>query len=279
MSGNAGSLVANEFSPAGARALPDALLRLKPEVGLVLGSGLGSFVENIDVEEEIPFGDIPGVPVSGVEGHAGRFVIGQIAGVRVAVAQGRVHLYEGYSAAEVAAGVRVLAAMGVKRLVLTNAAGALHPDFRPGVWMQIVDHLNLQGVSPLSGGPRFVDMTEVYSKRWRQDLAEAAAEASVPLCEGVYAAVLGPQYETPAEVRMLGSLGADAVGMSTVSEAIQARALGLEVAGFSCLTNYGAGLRRGEPLSHEEVVEVGTRAAGQLVQLWTAALGRDGISK
>lgn len=187
------------------------------------------------------------------------------------LAQGRGHLYEGYTAAEVTAGIRFLAACGVERVILTNAAGSLNPGFPPGEWMTIADHLNLTGTSPLLGSGNFVDMTEVYSSRLRLHFREAAGAAGLPLHEGIYAGLVGPQYETPAEIRMLGKLGADAVGMSTVLEAIQARALGLEVAGFSCLSNWAAGISP-EPLNHAEVLRTGATAAEGFCNLLERAL-------
>jgi purine-nucleoside phosphorylase len=243
----------------------------QPEWGIVLGSGLGPFVDKIEVHTTVPYEEIPGLPASKVPGHAGRFVFGTLSGVRVLAAQGRAHLYEGHSARDITAHVRWMAKRGVRRVILTNAAGTLNPGFAPGTWMQIADHLNLTGTSPLTGGPNFIDMTEVYSRRLRAQFADAAKEIGIVLHHGVYASVLGPQYETPAEVRMLRTLGADAVGMSTVLEAIQARALGLEVAGFSCLTNWAAGLS-GAPLGHEEVLETGRNAAADLVRLLAHAI-------
>jgi len=180
-------------------------------------------------------------------------------------------LYEGLSAAEVTAGVRFIAGLGIKRLLLTNAAGTLNPDFPPGGFMLITDHINLTGATPLMGGPHFHDMSQVYSPRLGGHLRAAAREAGIPLHEGVYAAMLGPQYETPAEIRMLRTLGADAVGMSTVPEAIQARALGLEVAGLSILTNWAAGLQK-QPLSHEEVIDTGRLAAADFIRVLKSAL-------
>ena len=227
------------------------------------------------------------LPERSVPGHAGRFVLKQTHGKPIVYAQGRIHLYEGHSAREVSAGVRVLAAAGIKRLILTNAAGSLNENFSPGSWMLITDHINLTGVSPLVGTSRsdvqdaaarrpyqraqFVDMTETYSKQWRTEFTRAAESQGLILHKGVYAGLLGPQYETPAEVRMLRQLGADAIGMSTVLEAIQARALRLEVAGFSCLTNWGAGLGSGSP-SHEEVLETGKAAANIFSRLLDACL-------
>jgi purine-nucleoside phosphorylase len=255
-----------------AESLPKAVREFQPEVGLVLGSGLGPLVDEVDAILSVPYEEIGGLPVSTVPGHAGRFVFGRLAGKRVIVAQGRVHLYEGCSAEEVTAGVRFMEGLGVRQLVLTNAAGTLHPDFAPGTWMMLSDHLNLTGTSPLLGGPNFVDMTSVYSAKWREQFHAAAKEEKITLHEGVYAGLLGPQYETPAEIRMLRTLGADAVGMSTVLEAIQARALGMEVVAFSCLTNWAAGIS-GQPLSHEEVLETGRVAAEQMMRLLGKGIG------
>jgi len=235
-------------------------------VAIVLGSGMGGLVDQCDrVLEEISFADA-GLPVSAVPGHAGSLVRAELAGRPVWLMSGRVHLYEGHDAHAVAAGVRWLAEHGVRTLVLTNAAGCLNPGFAPGEWMMLTDHLNLTGTSPLVGGPHFHDMSEVYSRRLHREFIDCAFTRGLVLREGVYAGVLGPQYETPAEVRLLRLLGADAVGMSTVIEAIQARALGLEVAGFSCLTNMGAGLST-TPLSHAEVIATGAAAAERLVAL------------
>ena len=244
---------------------------LRPEWGLVLGSGLGSFVERMEIVASVPYSEIAGLPQSSVAGHAGRFVFGTIGGVTVVAAQGRVHLYEGKTAAEVTANVRWMQSLGVNRLVLTNAAGTANPAFHPGTWMMLNDHLNLTHTTPLLGGANFFDMSEVYSKALRKRFSEVAAELGTTLNEGVYAGLLGPQYETPAEVRMLRTLGADAVGMSTVLEAIQARALGMDVAGFSCLTNWAAGLHPGT-LGHAEVLETGKAAAAQLADVLERAL-------
>jgi purine-nucleoside phosphorylase len=191
----------------------------------------------------------------------------------VIFAQGRVHLYEGFSAHEVTSIVRVLAEAGIKQLILTNAAGSLNPNFKPGSWMMIADQINLTGTSPLVGQASFIDMSNAYSLRLRENFRNAVATIDIKLHEGVYAGVLGPQYETPAEVKMLRSLGADAVGMSTVLETIQARALGLEVAGFSCLTNLAAGISK-EKLSHEEVLTIGKSSAGDFVKLLNAAFAK-----
>lgn len=254
-----------------AMELPKVVRDFAPEWGLVLGSGLGGLVDEVDAILALPYAEIAGFPVSTVAGHAGRFVFGRLGGAKVMVAQGRVHLYEGRTAAEVTEGVRLMAGLGVKRLILTNAAGTVNPAHPPGSWMLLADHLNLTGTTPLLGGPHFVDMSEVYSHALRERFRALAVEEKITLHEGVYASLLGPQYETPAEIRMLQRLGADAVGMSTVLEAIQARALGLEVAGFSCLTNWAAGLGQAA-LDHREVLETGRTAAEQLVRLLRRAL-------
>jgi purine-nucleoside phosphorylase len=241
------------------------------EIAVVLGSGLKSLGEEPARERVIPYRDVAELPRSGVKGHAGRFVLGEIGKRRVIFAQGRVHLYEGFSAEEVTAGVRFLARAGVARLILTNAAGSANASFSPGAWMMIADHLNLTGTSPLSGGNNFIDMTNAYSPAWREKFRAAARAQNLVLHEGVYAGVRGPQYETPAEVKMLRSLGADAIGMSTVCETIAARAAGLEVAGFSCLTNWAAGMDRAA-LTHDDVLATGAAAAKTLRQLLETAL-------
>jgi len=251
--------------------LPCPLNDFSSAWGLVLGSGLGSFVDGLTDTTIVHFVAIPGLPVSKVPGHSGRLVCGKLGGVPVVVLQGRVHLYEGHEPRAVTAGVRLMAAMGVKQVVLTNAAGTLNSAFPPGQWMMLSDHLNLTGKSPLTGGPHFLDLTEAYSSRLRSQFRAAASLIGIPLHEGVYAGLPGPQYETPAEVRMLAHLGADAVGMSTVLETIQARALGLEVAAFSCLTNWAAGIT-GEKLDHNEVMDTGRHAAEALIAILQSAL-------
>ncbi|MBK1882395.1 purine-nucleoside phosphorylase [Luteolibacter pohnpeiensis] len=238
--------------------------------GLVLGSGLGMLADAVAVEREIPFADA-GLPASSVPGHAGRFLMGKLAGQSVILMQGRVHLYEGHSARDVTAGIRWMAEQGIDRLILTNAAGTLHPDFPPGSWMMLRDHLNLTGTSPLIG-PDFVDMTVAYDADWRSQFKCAADEMGMDLHEGVYAGLRGPQYETPAEIKMLRVLGADAVGMSTVLETIQARSLGLKVAAFSCLTNWAAGITPGT-LDHHEVLETGKLAAQSMIDLLEKVIG------
>jgi purine-nucleoside phosphorylase len=244
---------------------------LHPTLGIVLGSGLGSFVSQMEIVEAVAYEEIEDLPQTRVNGHLGRFVFGKIGEVPMVVADGRVHLYEGRSALEVTAHIRWLAERGVTRLLLTNAAGCCNPQFNPGQWMMLSDHLNLTHTSPLLGRPAFQDLSEIYSAKLRAHFAKTAAEIGVTLHEGVYAGVVGPQYETPAEVRMLQRLGADAVGMSTVLEAIQARALGMEVVGFSCLTNWAAGLQPGT-LAHEDVLASGRQSAEQLARVLAAAI-------
>lgn len=252
--------------------LPTHAGNTKPEIGLILGSGLGGFVDALTDTQCISYGEIEGLPRSGVEGHAGKLHFGRLGGVTLAIAQGRVHLYEGWTAAETAAMIRLFHQLGVKTVILTNAAGIVNANFKPGRWMLISDHLNLARQSPLTGSATFIDQTAVYSPELREVLKSEAAELGTPhLFEGVYAWVNGPEYETPAEIRMLRNLRADAVGMSTVAEAIQARALGMRVVGLSCLTNYGAGLS-GQPLSHDEVVSVGKNAAEELFALLESAI-------
>jgi purine-nucleoside phosphorylase len=236
---------------------------------IILGSGLNSLLGNIADDHVVPYANFKEIPQPSVPGHPGRFVLGEVNKSRVIFAQGRLHLYEGRSAREVTAVTRVLADSGIKELIVTNAAGTMNKDFVPGSWMMITDHLNLTGTTPFLGNANFIDMSECYSPNLRKRFQAAAKNLGLTLYEGVYAGLLGPQYETPAEVRMLRSLGADAVGMSTVLEVIQARALELEVAGFSCLTNWAAGLGT-ERLSHGEVLETGKTAAKSFAQLLQA---------
>ena len=247
----------------------DQLRDYGADTAIVLGSGLGSLVG--DSCEIVPYKEFAEIPQPSVPGHVGQFVLGRIGNTPIIFAQGRVHLYEGYSAREVTAIVRVLAQSGIKQLILTNAGGSLNPKFKPGEWMMIADHINLTGTSPLIGSPDFIEMSEAYSLQLRDKFREVAKNIGMTLHQGVYAGVVGPQYETPAEVKMLRSLGADAVGMSTVLEVIQARALGLAVAVFSCLTNLAAGLSTVK-LSHREVLETGKKSAGDFANLLTAAL-------
>jgi purine-nucleoside phosphorylase len=232
--------------------------------GLVLGSGLGPLADAVVVEREVAFAEA-GLPVSSVPGHAGKFVFGTLEGEPVVLMKGRVHLYEGHGAKVVTAGVRWMAEQGIEGLILTNAAGTLNQAFHPGSWMMLSDHLNLTGTTPLEGAS-FIDMSVAYDAEWRKLFHEGAKQLGMPLHEGVYAGLRGPQYETPAEVRMVRTLGADAVGMSTVLETIQARALGLPVAAFSCLTNWGAGMTPAN-LDHHEVLETGKAAAQAMIDL------------
>lgn len=242
--------------------------------GIVLGSGLGPLADAVEVEREVPFADA-GLPASSVPGHAGKFVFGKLAGTPVVLMKGRVHLYEGHSARDVTAGIRWMADQGITRLILTNAAGTLNPDFAPGTWMMLSDHLNLTGDSPLVGAD-FIDMSVAYDADWRASFRAAAASSGMALHEGVYAGLRGPQYETPAEIRMLRTLGADAVGMSTVLETIQARSLKLPVAAFSCLTNWAAGITAAH-LDHHEVLETGKQAAAAMISLLTISLCEKGV--
>ncbi len=239
-------------------------------IGIVLGSGLGPLAEAVVVEREVPFAEA-GLPSSSVPGHAGKFVFGKLAGTPVVLMKGRVHLYEGHGPRQVTAGVRWMAGQGADRIILTNAAGTLNLDFAPGTWMLISDHINLTGTSPLEGAD-FIDMSVAYDSDWRAAFREGAISSGMILHEGVYASLRGPQYETPAEIRMLRTLGADAVGMSTVLETIQARSLGLPVAAFSCLTNWAAGITAAH-LDHHEVLETGKQAAQAMIGLLSQVLG------
>lgn len=239
-------------------------------IGIVLGSGLGPLAETVEVEREVSFEEA-GLPVSSVPGHAGNFVFGKLGGTPVVLMKGRVHLYEGHGPRQVTAGLRWMAGQGGREMILTNAAGTLNPDFLPGSWMMLSDHLNLTGTSPLEGAD-FIDMSVAYDAVRRQDFRAAALASGMVLHEGVYAGLRGPQYETPAEICMLRKLGADAVGMSTVLETIQARSLGLPVTAFSCLTNWAAGIT-GETLDHHEVLKTGKQSAQAMVALLTRVLG------
>jgi purine-nucleoside phosphorylase len=238
----------------------------------VLGSGLGGFDDAVEDAVEIPYAEIPGWPASTAVGHAGTLVLGTFAGVSIAVMRGRAHLYEGVSPEKVVFGVRVLGRLGIESLVLTNACGGIDASLEPGTLVVVSDHLNLQGASPLVGpnddslGPRFPDMTDAYDPGYRALAHTAADRLGIRLGEGVYAAWLGPAFETPAEIRMLRSLGADLVGMSTVPEVLAARHMGVRCLALSCVTNAAAGVLP-EPIDHERVLEVGARAAGDLVAL------------
>lgn len=249
-----------------------------PRAVLILGSGLGGAASEVRDALRISYSEIPGFPGSTVVGHAGALVTGILEGVEVAVMQGRFHLYEGWGPETVALPLRVLAALGADHLVVTNAAGGIRPGFRPGDLMLIADHINLMFRSPLMGpvppgGDRFPDMSDPYDPELREMAMEVARELKMPLVQGVYAGLLGPSFETPAEVRMLQRLGADAVGMSTVPEVLVARALGMRVTGFSCITNVAAGLGP-HKLSHQEVLEVGLEAGQRLGRLIRTFIGR-----
>jgi purine-nucleoside phosphorylase len=244
----------------------------KPRLGIVLGSAFGAFADRPADAVKLDYGEVPHFRKPTVDGHAGTLVVGTIEGLEVAVLGGRTHCYEGYSAAQVAIPVRTLARLGVEAVVLTNAAGGVNTSFEVGDLMVIDDHINLLGDNPLRGtnearfGPRFPDLTFTYDAEFCATFDRVAASAAIPLRHGVYASVLGPSYETPAEVRMLAALGVDAVGMSTVPEAIAARHCGLRVAGVSCITNAAAGLS-GAPLVHEDVMEQASNAAGAFAVL------------
>lgn len=245
---------------------------LRPRIGIVLGSGLGAFAGQLQDATAIPFSEIPHFPQSTVVGHSGRLVVGSFQGVPLAVMQGRVHAYEGYSSDEVVFPIRVLGRIGVTQVILTNAAGGINPAFRHGQLVVIADHINLTGRNPIAGGnderfgPRFFDMSEAYSLRLRRLAHEAARAMEFRLDEGVYCSVLGPSFETPAEIRAFTTLGADLIGMSTVQETIAARQMGIEVLGISCVTNLAAGIQK-EPLSHEEVLETGRAVESLLAGL------------
>jgi purine-nucleoside phosphorylase len=243
-----------------------------PETAIVLGSGLGDFADTLVDAIATPYGDIPHWPASKVVGHAGRLVVGTVAGRRVAALAGRVHYYEGHPLSTVVFPTRVMGRLGVQRVILTNAAGGINTRFARGALMIIDDHINMLGSNPLIGpnedrfGERFPDMSEVYSARLRGIADEAARARGIAVSHGVYVAVHGPSYETPAEIRALRTLGADAVGMSTVPEAIAARHMGLEVVGISCITNMAAGILP-QPLVHDEVMETARRVRGSFISL------------
>jgi purine-nucleoside phosphorylase len=250
-----------------------------PEIAVVLGSGLGGFFDRVTDAFTCEYGEVPEWPASAVAGHAGRLGIGRLSGRTVAVLSGRVHVYEGHEMDRVVFATRVMARLGVKAIVLTNAAGGINPAFGKGALMVIDDHINFLGRNPLTGanddrfGVRFPDMTEVYSARLRRIADEASAACGVAVQHGVYLAVPGPSYETPAEIRAFRTLGADAVGMSTVPEAIAARHMGLEVLGISCITNMAAGMLP-ETLNHEDVFEIANRVKGAFSALLEGIIER-----
>jgi len=250
-----------------------------PDVAVVLGSGLGGFAARLSGARSVPYASLPHWPESRVVGHEGRLVVGRLAGRLVAALSGRVHLYEGYSPQVVAFPTRAMARAGVRVMIFTNAAGGVNAAFAGGTLMVIDDHINLLGASPLTGtnedrfGPRFPDMTEAYSPRLRALADHAAAAIGVTIVHGVYAAVPGPSYETPAEIRYLRTIGADAVGMSTVPEVIAARHMGVEVLGLSCITNMAAGITS-RPLVHDEVMDTARRVGGEFAALLEAILDK-----
>jgi purine-nucleoside phosphorylase len=252
---------------------------LRPKIGLVLGSGLGAFADSLSDATKMPFSEIPAFPCSTAIGHAGQLVIGNCANVPVAVMQGRVHLYEGYSAQQVAFPIRVFGRMGIESVILTNAAGGINLTYKQGALVLISDHINLQGSNPLAGpnddrfGVRFPDMTHAYDQRYRAIAKEEAGKLGMTLHEGVYAALLGPSYETPAEIRYLRTIGADLVGMSTAFEVIVARHMQIKVLAISCVTNMAAGILD-QPLSHQEVMETGERVRSSFEALLRAVLTR-----
>jgi purine-nucleoside phosphorylase len=249
-----------------------------PAIGVVLGSGLGDFASSLTDSVTIPYADLPYWPTSNVIGHDGKLVVGRSRGRTIAALAGRVHLYEGHDARTVTFAVRALGLLGVKTLVLTNAAGGVNTSFSQGALMVIDDHINLMGANPLAGanedrfGPRFPDMTEVYSSRLRGIADRAGKAINLQLPHGIYVGLLGPSYETPAEIRYLRTIGADAVGMSTVPEALAARHMGIDVLGISCITNMAAGVLA-QPLDHAEVMETARRIRGQFIALLEGVIG------
>ena len=254
-------------------------LRVRPSIGVVLGSGLGAFADELDARVEIPYADIPGWPHSTAVGHAGKLVVGKLGTLDLAVMAGRAHLYEGHSMQAATFGVRVLHSLGARGMVFTNAAGGINLELERGGLVLISDHINLQGSNPLVGpnddalGPRFPDMSEAYSRAWRDTAKEVAVELCVPIREGVYAAMLGPSYETPAEIRFLRTIGADVVGMSTVPEVIVANHMGMKCLGISCVTNMAAGILP-QKINHEEVLETGAMVRDTLVRYLKALVPR-----
>jgi purine-nucleoside phosphorylase len=254
-------------------------VKLEPRVAVVLGSGLGGFSDDFEDAVTIPYEDIPGFVISTVQGHAGRLVVGRIDQVPILAMQGRVHYYEGYSMEEVTFAIRTFKLLGIKTLLLTNAAGGINVQLSQGALMVISDHLNLMGVNPLRGanderfGPRFPDMSAVYSPALQEIVVEEARALGIELRRGIYAALSGPNYETPSEIHLLRNCGADAVGMSTVPEAIVARQMDMEVLGISCITNMASGISD-EPINHDEVMETGNRVRSTFTQLLRRVVSR-----
>lgn len=249
------------------------------QIVVVLGSGLGAFAEEVENAVKIPYEEIPHFAVSTVQGHAGQLVLGEIGGVSVAVQQGRFHYYEGYDISQVVFPMRVFGVMGIKSVILTNAAGSINTNFKPGSLMVIRDHVNLMGTNPLRGkndehfGPRFPDMTEAYSREYIEIAITEADQIDLSLRRGIYTGLSGPTYETPAEIHMLRTQGTDAVGMSTVPETIVARHMGMKVLGISCITNFAAGIID-QNINHEEVMETGAQVAGQFKELLRRVISR-----
>ena len=252
---------------------------LRPSVGVVLGSGLGAFADELSERVDLPYAEIPGWPASTAVGHAGKLILGRLGDLAVAVMSGRAHLYEGNTPAQSTYGVRVLRQLGVESMVFTNAAGGINLTLERGGLVLISDHINLQGSNPLVGpnddslGPRFPDMSDAYCRCYREIAKQVATELCIPLGEGVYAAMLGPSYETPAEIRFLRAIGADVVGMSTAQEVIVANHMGMKVLGISCVTNMAAGILP-QKINHEEVLETGAMVRDTLVRFLKAVLPR-----
>jgi purine-nucleoside phosphorylase len=275
-----GSAVSNLYARAehAARTIR-ARTALDPQIAVVLGSGLGGFADEFEEAVRIPYAQIPGFSASTVAGHAGSLVIGKAGQVPVVAMQGRVHFYEGYSLEEVTFPIRTFKLLGINTLLLTNAAGGINVQLSEGALMIISDHLNLMGANPLRGpnderfGPRFPDMSEVYSRELQETVVEEAQALEIDIRRGIYAALPGPSYETPAEIHMLRAFGADAIGMSTVPEAIVARQMGMRVLGISCITNMAAGISD-RPINHEEVMEIGNRVRATFTQLLRRVIGR-----
>lgn len=275
-----GSAVSNVYARAehAARTIRSRTSE-EARIALVLGSGLGGFADEFEDATAISYGEIPGFVPSTAEGHAGRLVIGRVNQIPIAAMQGRLHFYEGYSLEEVTFPIRTLKLLGIKTIVLTNAAGGINVELTQGALMVISDHLNLMGVNPLRGpnderfGVRFPDMSEVYSRDLQEMVVQEARAMGVEVRRGIYAGLAGPSYETPAEIHMLRTFGADAVGMSTVPEAIVARQMGLSVLGISCITNMAAGISD-QPINHEEVIETGERVRATFTQLLRRLIAR-----
>lgn len=259
-------------------------IAFKPEVALILGSGLGDYAREMDIVETLEYSDIEGFPVSTVTGHQGRFLFGYVQGVPIVAMQGRVHYYEGYEMSDVVLPVRLMGLLGAKTIILTNAAGGVNYNFRPGDLMMITDHITTAVPSPLIGpnpealGPRFPDMSEVYKKELREIIKEAARNVKVSIQQGVYMQFTGPNYETPAEIRMCRTMGGDAAGMSTACEAMAANHMGMNVCGISCITNMAAGMSA-QPLDHKEVQETADRVAADFKKLVTETIRLIGEKK